>query len=153
ADRVQSLTDDEEQDERQGDERNQNRGGAKCHEERRHQLACSRSRHHAASAVAGSATTICFVLRAMLQINSRDRRFTTSVMMKSTRPISTSAWRYSSSAASANSFAMTAAIVYCGANNDSDTFGLFPITIVTAIVSPSARPNPSIMAPTIPVRA
>ena len=44
-------------------------------------------------------------------------------------------------------------MVYCGANSDSEIRGLFPITIVTAIVSPSARPKPSMMAPTIPVRA
>jgi hypothetical protein len=31
-----------------------------------------------------------------------------------------------------NSFAMTAAIVYCGANSDSDTWGLFPMTMVTS---------------------
>ena len=55
--------------------------------------------------------------------------------------------------ASANSLAMTADIVYCGANSDALIFGLFPMTIVTAIVSPSARPNPSITAPTMPVRA
>ena len=73
--------------------------------------------------------------------------------MKSTRPISISADRYSASAASVNSFAMTAAIVYCGAKSDSDTCGLFPITIVTAIVSPSARPKPSMTAPMMPVRA
>ena len=89
----------------------------------------------------------------MLQISSRDSELMISVMMNSTRPISTSADRYSSSAASANSLATTAAIVYCGANSDSDTFGLLPITIVTAIVSPSARPKPSITAPMMPVRA
>ena len=56
-------------------------------------------------------------------------------------------------AASVNSLARTPAIVYCGANSDTDTFGVFPITIVTAIVSPSARPKPSMTAPTMPVRA
>ena len=89
----------------------------------------------------------------MLQISRRDSELMISVMMNSTRPISTSADRYSSSAASANSLATTAAIVYCGANSDSDTFGLLPITIVTAIVSPRARPKPSITAPMMPVRA
>ena len=73
--------------------------------------------------------------------------------MKSTRPISTSAWRCRSSAASANSLAMTAAIVYCGAKRDSDTCGVLPITMVTAIVSPRARPKPSMIDPTMPVRA
>ena len=48
---------------------------------------------------------------------------------------------------------MTAAMVYCGANSDVEALGLFPITIVTAMVSPSARPKPSITAPMMPVRA
>src|SRR5678815_4180965 len=47
---------------------------------------------------------------------------------------------------------MTAAIVYCGAKRDHDTCGLLPMTIVTAIVSPIARPKPSMIAPKIPVR-
>ena len=89
----------------------------------------------------------------MLQISRRDSELMISVMMNRTSPISTSADRCSSSAASANSLATTAAIVYCGANSDAEIFGLFPITIVTAIVSPSARPKPSITAPMIPVRA
>ena len=91
--------------------------------------------------------------RAMLQISSRDSELTISVMTKSTRPISTSAFRYSSVSASVNSLAITAAIVYCGANSDAEILGLLPITIVTAIVSPSARPKPSMTAPTMPVRA
>ena len=89
----------------------------------------------------------------MLQISSAREQLTMSVMTKSTRPISTRAFRYRSSVASVNSFAMTAAIVYCGAFNDHETCGLLPITMVTAIVSPSARPKPSMMAPVIPVRA
>ena len=86
-------------------------------------------------------------------MNMREMTLTISVMTNSTRPISTSACRYRSSAASANSLAMTAAIVYCGAYSDQEICGLFPITIVTAIVSPSARPKPSMTAPTMPVRA
>ena len=88
----------------------------------------------------------------MLQMSIRDSAFTASVMTKSTRPISISACRCRSSVASVNSFAMTAAMVYCGAKSDQEIVGLFPITIVTAIVSPSARPKPSMMAPTMPVR-
>ena len=53
--------------------------------------------------------------------------------------------------ASVNSLASTAAIVYCGANERRRIpAGVFPITIVTAIVSPSARPKPSMTAPTMP---
>jgi hypothetical protein len=73
-------------------------------------------------------------------------------MMNSTSPISISACRYNSSAASVNSLAMTAAIVYCGANSDRLTCGLLPMTMVTAIVSPSARPRPSMTAPMMPAR-
>ena len=40
-----------------------------------------------------------------------------------------------------------------GWNNDVVTCGLFPITMVTAIVSPKALPKPSITAPMMPVRA
>ena len=55
--------------------------------------------------------------------------------------------------ASVNSLAITAAIEYCGAKSDAEICALLPMTMVTAMVSPSARPNPSITAPTIPVRA
>ena len=44
-------------------------------------------------------------------------------------------------------------MVYCGANSEVEILGVLPITMVTAIVSPSARPNPSMTAPTIPVLA
>ena len=74
-------------------------------------------------------------------------------MTNRTSPISTSACRCRSSVASVNSLAITAAIVYCGAYSDVVICGLLPITIVTAIVSPSARPKPSMTAPMMPVRA
>ena len=106
----------------------------------------------AASGSFGSGAAVAFV-RAMLQMSIRDSEFTISVMMNRTSPISTSADRCRLSAASANSLAITAAIVYCGAKSDNATCGVLPITIVTAIVSPSARPKPSITAPTMPVRA
>ncbi len=85
-------------------------------------------------------------------MRSREAAFTMSVTVKSTRPISTSALMWSGEVASANSLAMTAAIVYCGASRDAETCGVLPITIVTAIVSPSARPRPSMTAPTMPTR-
>src|SRR5262249_34606625 len=44
-------------------------------------------------------------------------------------------------------------IVAAGANKDARICAVFPITIVTAIVSPSARPSPSIVAPTMPLLA
>ena len=89
----------------------------------------------------------------MLQMSRRDIRLTISVLVNSTNPISTSALTCSASAASENSLAMTADMVYCGASNDSVTFGSLPITMVTAMVSPSARPKPNMMAPAMPVRA
>src|SRR5919206_1085294 len=45
---------------------------------------------------------------------------------------------------------MAEAIVYDGSNSDRLICGRLPITIVTAIVSPSARPKPRITAPAIP---
>ena len=87
------------------------------------------------------------------QMSIREITLMISVMTNSTRPISTSAFRYRSSVASVNSLAITAAIVYCGAYSDHEICGLFPISIVTAIVSPSARPNPSMIAPMMPVLA
>jgi hypothetical protein len=48
---------------------------------------------------------------------------------------------------------MSDAIVYPGARSDAEISGLFPISMVTAIVSPSARPSPSMMPPMIPERA
>jgi hypothetical protein len=44
-------------------------------------------------------------------------------------------------------------MVYCGAYSEVVICALLPITIVTAMVSPRARPNPSITAPMMPVRA
>jgi hypothetical protein len=44
-------------------------------------------------------------------------------------------------------------MVYPGANNDFAISGRLPITIVTAIVSPSALPKPRITPPTMPARA
>src|SRR5204863_4036845 len=90
--------------------------------------------------------------RTTRRVRMRESALTTIVIRNSTSPISINACRYNSSAASVNSFAMTAAIVYCGAKSDVLTCGLLPMTIVTAIVSPSARPRPSMTAPMIPVR-
>src|SRR5262249_36192617 len=92
-------------------------------------------------------------VRFIAQISTRDRELTSSVSPNSRRPTSTSAEKYRSSAASVNSLARTAAIGYCGINSDADTRVLSPMTSVTAMVSPSARPRPSMTAPTIPDRA
>ena len=52
-----------------------------------------------------------------------------------------------------NSLAITLASVYDGAKSEAEISGRLPITIVTAIVSPSARPSPSTHAPKMPTRA
>ena len=53
--------------------------------------------------------------------------------------------------ASANSLAITLASVAAGLNSDAEISAELPITIATAIVSPSARPSPRIIAPITPV--
>ena len=61
-------------------------------------------------------------------MNTREIMLIMSVMMKSTSPISMSACRYNGVLASANSLAMTADIVCCGANSDRLILGVLPIT-------------------------
>src|SRR5262249_1752912 len=86
----------------------------------------------------------CFPTR---QTRSRAPTLRRSVTAKRSRPISDSAERCRSSAASAYSLATTLAIVCDGANSDAAISARLPITMVTAIVSPSARPRPRMMAP------
>src|SRR6266436_7505547 len=81
------------------------------------------------------------------------RRFTRIVIPKRTSPISNNACRYISVVASVNSLASTLASVYPGLKSDAAICGVLPITIVTAIVSPSARPKPRITAPNNPFLA
>ena len=57
-----------------------------------------------------------------------------------------------SEAASPNSLAITAASVYPCEKIVLPMSAAFPMTIVTAIVSPIARPRPSIAAPEMPAR-
>ncbi len=60
---------------------------------------------------------------------------------------------YVSVVASVNSFAITAAMEYPGASSDALMDGVFPITIVTAMVSPNARARARKIEPMMPVRA
>ena len=76
-----------------------------------------------------------------------------NVIKNKTRPSSISALKYRSPVASVNSLAITDAIVYPGANNDALICGLFPMTMVTAMVSPSARAKARNTEPMMPVRA
>src|ERR1700687_5664313 len=55
--------------------------------------------------------------------------------------------------ASLNSLAITLANVYPGEKMEDGISGRLPMTIVTATVSPSARPSARIVAPKIPARA
>src|SRR5882762_2353615 len=56
------------------------------------------------------------------------------------------------SSLSANSLAIAAEIVVPGANTDEEMRNELPMMKVTAMVSPSARPSPSIMPPITPTR-
>src|SRR4029453_11070053 len=94
--------------------------------------------HQAAAFRRGVARTRGPRWRPIDQMNVREMGLMMRVMTNRTRPISMSACRCRSSVASANSFAMTADIVYCGAKSDQLICGLLPMTIVTAIVSPAA---------------
>src|SRR5439155_14810290 len=49
-------------------------------------------------------------------------------------------------------YTMAAAIVYAGCSSETPISWRFPITIVTAIVSPRARPSPRMIAPISPAR-
>ena len=90
--RLDALADDEEQDERQRHEREQHRQRAGADEQRGQDLARRRGADAASCARAFDGTC-----RAIVQISPRDNPLTISVMMKRTRPISTSADRYSAS--------------------------------------------------------
>ena len=59
---------------------------------------------------------------------------------------------YRSPTASVNSLAMEDEIVVPGASSEVLIRWALPITNVTAIVSPRARPKPSMMPPTMPTR-
>src|ERR1041384_3814067 len=90
--------------------------------------------------------------RATRQMRMRAIAFTTTVSTNRISPTSNSADRYRFVVASENSLAIAAAIVYAGWNNETPMSWRLPITIVTAIVSPSARPRPRINPPTSPGR-
>ena len=65
------------------------------------------------------------------------------VMMNSSSPSSISAEVYRSPTASANSLARDEAMLFPGASSEGLRCWVLPITKVTAMVSPRARPNPS----------
>src|SRR5579859_1140488 len=77
---------------------------------------------------------------------------TVNVIRNNSNPSAMSAEVYMSPTASVNSLAIAEEMVVPGANKDELMRWALPITKVTAMVSPSARPNPSMMPPTIPTR-
>src|SRR5207237_7518583 len=100
-------------------------------EEAREELAPAEIGGHAAASLRVGTMIGATTRRFIDQISSREIMFTPTVMMKRSRPISISACKYSSSAASVNSLAMTAAMVYCGLNSDAVTCGELPMTMGT----------------------
>ena len=84
----------------------------------------------------------------------RDAAASTRAIPRSTTAMARSALRSRPTLlASRKLLAMTAGIVYPGVRSDAWMLGLFPTNRATAMVSPSARPSPSITAPTMPLRA
>ena len=84
---------------------------------------------------------------------SFDRASTKNVITKRMRPSSISADVCRPGPASANSLASADVMLLPGEKSDTLSSRLvLPITNVTAIVSPSARPRPSITPPITPVR-
>ena len=83
----------------------------------------------------------------------RAAAITAKVMRNSSAPSATSEEVYRSPTASVNSLAIEAEMVVPGASSEELMRCALPMTKVTAMVSPSARPRPSMMPPTMPVRA
>src|SRR2546430_591730 len=83
-------------------------------------------------------------LAKMLMINDMSMR---------TRPSSMNALNSSGVSASVKLLAIQLAIVCPWSKRDTEITFLFPIVMVTAIVSPTARPRPRITAPKMPARA
>ncbi|MNT95334.1 hypothetical protein D3C72_2371920 [compost metagenome] len=82
-----------------------------------------------------------------------DSASTTKVMKNRIRPSSISAAVCRPAPASANSLASAEVMLLPGENSDALSSRLvLPITKVTAMVSPSARPRPSITPPMTPAR-
>src|SRR5207244_1843101 len=98
---------------------------------------------HAAPAPRRS-TGATMSLAKMLMINDMSMR---------TRPSSMNALNSSGVSASVKLLAIQLAIVCPWSNRETEITFLLPIVMVTAIVSPTARPKPRMMAPKSPARA
>src|SRR5437870_2073421 len=84
---------------------------------------------------------------------SRAKTLMTSDMSIRTSPSSMRALSSSGSVALRKLFAIQLAMVCPWSNREREIALRFPIVMVTAIVSPTARPRPRMMAPKIPARA
>src|SRR3989441_2242048 len=84
---------------------------------------------------------------------SRAKMLMTSDMSIRTSPSSMSALNSSGSVAFRKLFAIQLEMVCPWSNRETEIALRFPIVMVTAIVSPTARPRPRMMAPKIPARA
>src|SRR5208282_6511924 len=91
-----------------------------------------------ASGILSQARLLAGWPRVTLHTMSRASALTTIVTKNSARPISINAERDRSPVASVNSLARTLAMVDLGAKSDLAISGRLPITMVTAMVSPSA---------------
>ena len=80
----------------------------------------------------------------------RDAARTQNESANNVKPSVINAEKCAGSDASLNSFASEEAIELPGSNNFAEMLYALPITKVTAIVSPSARPRPSMMPPITP---
>src|SRR5258707_883685 len=116
-----------------------------CEHKTAHQLPPSQARVHACP----MPLPRCVVSN----ISRRARPFRMNVSRNSTRPSSISALRCMSPVASVNSLAMTAAIEYPGEKSELLMVGVLPMTMVTAMVSPSARASARKIEPIMPVFA
>src|SRR5579885_1900624 len=91
--------------------------------------------------------------RDVSKINKRANPFRIKVSRKSTSPSSTSDCKYKSPVASVNWLAITEAMESPGDSNEELMTGVLPITMVTAMVSPSARASARNTEPKMPARA
>src|SRR4029077_15485954 len=122
--RLDTLSDHEEQDEGQGHERHEHGQRAESDEERRDGFPAERAVAHAAASASGAAAPGEPLPAPLPRRNpgkplmrSGDNPWMTSVITNSTNPISIRAAMWRSVSASVNSLARTAAIVYCGAKS------------------------------------
>src|SRR4029450_1708092 len=88
--------------------------------------------------------------RASCAMRSREQASTMNVSTNRTSPSEMSEARWTGSAASLNSLASAEAIELPGLKSAALIRYALPITNVTAIVSPSARPRPSMIPPITP---